>query len=355
MENREVVILGGGLAGMSAARVLGNRAVVLEANERPGGLVRSQCFDEYWFDHVLHILHFDDHETERIVFDILGKDMVLNPPKAWVKTAKGTARFPFQFHLGNLDNETTISCLSELAELAYSSRYIQPQNFDETLISMFGTTMCEVFHRPYNRKMWKRSLAELAPQGFTWNIQPGDFEKALRGALIPDTVFASYNARAWYPKARPDENIRGIELLSHRLSRQVDDIRILHQVTEVDLHHRTVTAETPKGKEVFQYNIGCCSTIPLPNLLRMCRQTPQWIRKSLHQIKRNRIITIALSIRGPRPENGVHWWYFAEENICFTRLVFTHEFDPLMAPPDGWGLMSKSQSKRNGLRLIVTS
>jgi hypothetical protein len=49
--------------------------------------------------------------------------------------------------------------------------------------------------------------------------------------------------------------------------------------------------------------------------------------------------SVAVSVRGPRPAGRGHWRYYADESVCFTRLIYMHEFDPLMAPPDGWGLL----------------
>ena len=45
-------------------------------------------------------------------------------------------------------------------------------------------------------------------------------------------------------------------------------------------------------------------------------------------------------MRGRRPDLG-HWRYYADESIAFTRLVFLHAFDPLLAPADGWPLLAE--------------
>jgi protoporphyrinogen oxidase len=46
-------------------------------------------------------------------------------------------------------------------------------------------------------------------------------------------------------------------------------------------------------------------------------------------------------MEGPRPIGQGHWRYYADESVIFNRLVFPHEFDPLNAPDDGWGLMAE--------------
>ena len=63
----DVVILGGGVTGLAAGSVLRDRAIVLERDARPGGLVRTEPIDGYWFDTVLHLLHLSDAGVERRV------------------------------------------------------------------------------------------------------------------------------------------------------------------------------------------------------------------------------------------------------------------------------------------------
>jgi protoporphyrinogen oxidase len=341
MEESEFIILGAGIAGMSAASVLGDRAIVLEKGDRPGGLVKTECFDGYWFDHVIHLLYFEDSHTENHIRELLGDELKPCLPEVWVETESGTVRFPFQFHLGGLDKKAVLSCLMDLARLTYVPRGKGPANFEEMLLGTFGGSMCDIFFLPYNRKVWKRPLAELEPDGFVWNIQTGTLEKALRGALNPEMVFDGYNSRGWYPQPRKFAPLRGMEILSKRLASRVGDLRLNHAITEIDLDNKIVTAEHLGGSSYFKYTGRCVSTLPLNRVLEMCPQTPAAIRNSLQNLKRNRVRYVDLSMKGPRPVGTGHWRYYADESIIFTRLVYMHEFDPLSAPDDGWGVMAE--------------
>lgn len=341
MEQAEVVILGAGVTGMSAASVLGDRAVVLERSDRPGGLVKTECYDGYWFDHVLHLLYTDEPDTEVFIRQLLGDDLGACPPVSWVETSHGTVRFPFQFHLGDIGGQKAVDALLELAELTYRPPADRPANFEEMLLRTFGRTMCEIFYFPYNRKAWKRSLKELAPQGFTWNIQPVELRKALSGALTPEKRFAGYNSRGWYPRPPANAKVRGMEVLSRRLAQRVPDLRVGHTVTELDLKEQIVTVECDGGQTYRIHFEKCVSTIPLPKLLGICSQTPMPYRRGAFDLTNNRVLTAAFSIKGPRPENSGHWRYYSSESLSFTRLIYPHQFDPLTAPADGWGLMAE--------------
>lgn len=340
MNEAEVVILGGGLAGLAAASVLGKRALVLEKELRPGGLVRSLNFGGYWFDRVLHILYFSDARTEERIRRLLGPVLVSNPPVAWVETSAGTTRYPIQVHLGGLEREALIRCIHDLAREHFSAHEDESDNFQEVLRRAFGESICELFMFPYNQKVWKQPLSDLAPAGFQWNVARPDLKEALRGALSSYDEFSTYNARGWYPLIPRDQPVRGMEYLSAALAANALDLRLGHRVTAVDLDSRIVTAECGGDTKAFRYE-RLCSTLPLPLMMDLCRQTPESLRSVRSELTSNRVVSVAFSIEGPRPRRCGHWRYYADTDLIFNRLVFMHEFDPDHAPATGWGLMAE--------------
>jgi protoporphyrinogen oxidase len=337
----DVVILGGGVTGLAAGSVLRDRAIVLEREARPGGLVRTEPIDGYWFDTVLHLLHLADGEVERRVRALMGATLVPCAPEAWVETAAGITRYPFQMHLAPLEREPVVRCLRDLAEATYRPHVDPPANFEEVLLRTFGRGLCELFLFPYNRKLWKRPLADLAPGGFTWNIAQPTFDAVLRGALDPDSPYRPYNANGWYPRPAADADWRGMETLSRALAGEVPDLRCRHEVVEIDAGARIVTALDGTRPVRLAWRRACASTLPLPTTVRLCPQAPAALRQACASLTRNRVLTVMVGVRGPRPEGTGKWRYYADETVIFNRLVFLHEFDPALAPAEGWGLLAE--------------
>lgn len=338
---RQCIVLGAGLAGMAAAMDLEDSAVVLEKELRAGGLTRTECFNGFWFDHVLHLIYFHDQRTEKRIRGIMGTTLAPCRAESWVETARGAVRFPFQMHLGGLDRESIVRCLNDLADVTFSPKVKKPENFEEMLLGTFGTEMCEIFLFPYNRKVWKRSLATLAPSGFQWTITPPDFKDVLRGALDCDRLYPAYNSNGWYPRVPAGAPLRGIELLSEALASRLPHLYLGHKVVELDPVMRVVYADHRGERRAFEFQDYCVSTLPLPQLMNMCKGVPSDLQQACSQLTHNRVLTIAFSIRGPRPKGRGHWRYYGDESIVFTRLVYMHEFDPRTAPADGWALMAE--------------
>lgn len=336
-----MVVLGAGLCGLMAGAELGDRAVVVERASRPGGLARTEEWDGYWFDHVLHLLHFADSEMELRVRDLLGDVLEPCPPDARIDCAAGTVRYPFQLHLGGLQPDVAATCLQDFVA-ARSADASCPSDYEEWLLHAFGQAMCEQFFFPYNRKLWRRSLRELAPTGFQWNMALPSVERVARGVDNPDVEVMAYNSNGWYPRPPTGAPLRGMEVLSRALAARVDDLRLQTTVEFLDLDRRTVTVIDRAGyRSEIRYRDACLSTLPLPVVVNRCRQTPARLRSACRHLYSNRVRTVALSIQGPRPADTGLWHYYTDESIIFTRLVHLAGFDPHLAPPDGWGLLAE--------------
>lgn len=344
MVNRKnVIILGAGLTGLAAANTLESNAIVFEKTARPGGLVKSENYNGYWFDHVLHLLHFKNMTAlENKIKTLLGDAMHPLFPEAWVETKEGTSRYPLQMHLSGLNPEAIVKVLSDLAATTFDQTQTPAKNFEEMLRKSFGNYFCELFMLPYNRKVWKRPLNQLAPSGFQWNIDHPDFAKVLTGALTDHTDFKTYNSNGWYPRPPISAQYRGMEVLAKALAEKVEQqLHLNHEVVEIQLNNKTVVVNNNGTLNEYQFNDYCLSTIPLPTLLRCTVDLPEKYRSVAQQLKYNRVVTVMLSIEGPRPENRGHWRYYGEEDLCFTRLIYMHNFDPDSSPKEGWGLMTE--------------
>jgi protoporphyrinogen oxidase len=341
MDTADVVVLGGGLAGLTTGSVLGSRAVVVERAERPGGLVRTENFDGYWFDRVIHLLYFSDPQVERRVHEIVGAQLHRCPPVAYVELQEGKVRYPFQSNLAGLPIDAVIGCIHDFAAASFSPSAGPASNYEQLLRQTFGNAMCEMFFLPYNRKMWQRDLRELAPSGFQWNLARPDLHEVLRGAFRQGTAGTVYNAGGWYPRPEPGAPQRGMEILARALADRVCDLRLRQEVEEIDVSNRTVRVREGTDTVTLHWRGACVSTLPLPLTVALCRQAPVDLRRDCASLSYNRVRSVAISIKGPRPAGTGHWRYYVDESVCFTRLVYMCEFDPAMAPEDGWALLAE--------------
>lgn len=339
LTDSEVIVLGGGLCGLAAGVGLGDRAIVLERDARPGGLVRTEQVAGHWIDRVVHLLYFDRPDVEAQLRSLIGPILAERSPEAWVETAAGAVPYPLQSNLHHLPPEQIAACLYDLAEASFQQAHAAPANYEEFLLRQFGRSLCELFFFPYNRKLWQRDLAALAPTGFQWNIARTAFRDALTATLRGGAAAPPYNARGYYPRLAQGAQ-RGSELIAQALARAVPDLRLQHCVQAIHPADRSVTVATPAGLRRFRYGAACLSTLPLPQTLDLlAEELPPGIAAQRARLLHNRVIGIGFALRGPRPAGLGCWRYFTDPSLVFTRAVFMHEFDPQMSPPDGWSIL----------------
>ncbi|ULT28231.1 NAD(P)-binding protein [Sphingobacterium sp. E70] len=143
----ENLILGAGVTGLAAGAMLKSSTIILEKEDRAGGLVKSKCFDGgYWFDNVLHLLHFNDEEIRGKIKELMGDLLHPCSPEAWIVTPIGTLKYPFQLNIGAINNEEErINCLNDYEKAYYNKSPRKPNNYKEYLQSTFGESMCKLF------------------------------------------------------------------------------------------------------------------------------------------------------------------------------------------------------------------
>jgi protoporphyrinogen oxidase len=349
----EFVILGAGITGITAAAGLKERALLLEKENSVGGLVRTHCFDGYWFDHVLHILHIGDEATEAYIKNILPGDILKPcPPKAWIETPHGTALYPFQLNIGALNDATKMRCVVDFAKTCFASEKKQAGNYKEFLNNIFGDAMCEVFYYPYNKKLYKFPLEEINAAQLSWNLHQPKFEDILEGAFHPNLYRETYNTHAFYPQPEKGAKQRGMQVLTEALAKNVVNKNLNFNVRTINTSGKIITGILNGEEKQIQYD-HCYSTIPLPALMKMCSNVPAGLAEKIQRLEYNIVYSVAVCIKGKRPVNTGHWRYYTDENLPFTRLIFMTEFDEYNAPEDGWGVLAEVSHYAKGPALQI--
>ena len=159
------LIIGGGLAGLSAGWHLGRAATLLEASSTVGGLCRSYRREGYTFDISGHLLHFRRPEIRRFVAARLPGALARHRRRAFVHFHGRLVHYPFQAHLFELPARVRDECLRGFFKAAGEKEAgaATPGDFEGWLRHHFGDGIVKHFLGPYNRKMWRVPLAAHRP------------------------------------------------------------------------------------------------------------------------------------------------------------------------------------------------
>ena len=202
---KNIAVIGGGIAGLSCARLLCDsfKVVVFEKDLKPGGLLRCERHEGSLF----HTCggHVFNTKYERVANWFWS---LFNRERDFVKAIRHSAvclrgdifvDYPIENHVYQLDEKTQKSFASDLASMI-NTRRREPSNFDEFLQYQFGKTLYELYFKPYNDKVWRRRLTEI-PLSWLEGKLPTPTPQEMREANdrhLEETTFV--HSSFYYPK-----------------------------------------------------------------------------------------------------------------------------------------------------------
>jgi protoporphyrinogen oxidase len=329
MSERHDVVLGAGLAGLTAAYTLQKAGqtqwLVLEKEREPGGHARTVEVDGYLFDFGPHILFTNDWEMEALIRDLLGENMRAQERQAFIYHSAHDlyTRFPFQAHLHGLPVELVKECLVELVRAVETRARngFQPTNYEEWMRAMFGEAIAERLMIPYARKIW---TVEPSTMDFNWigrRVPTPDVDRIVAGALTDDVAQVGATSHFWYPWDG------GIDSLGRALAERVTGIELGREMTAVDVSRRIVTLadgdEVPFDRLVF--------TLPLCFLPHWVEDMPSEVEDACARLDYQGIFNVNIGIARPSVSDK-HWVYFYEDEFPYHRLSFPGNFSPRNVP-----------------------
>jgi len=319
-----ILILGGGLAGMSTAYHLGDRPhLVLEAAAVPGGLCRTRNVDGFLFDYTGHLLHLRDERISRLVDELLPGAFSVIERKARIRSLGVTLPFPFQANLHGLPRELVADCLIDFVEAMERPVPDDPKlSFEDWSLAVFGRGISEAFMLPYNCKLFRRAAAEMTADWVSWAVPRPNLAELVRGAIGIENRGMGYNSTFRYPTDG------GIGALPDALAKRVPRISLGRRVIGVDLEARQVELEDGESLGYERLVV----TTPLPGFLRMTRGGPAGLAALADRLDWSVVGCLNLGIDRADIAEGAHWIYFPDTDAPFYRVGFPSNFSDAVAP-----------------------
>lgn len=331
----DVLILGGGLTGLSAAHELSRSApasswLLIEKEARVGGLCRTEARQGFLFDATGHWLHLRDPETTALVGELLGEGLARIARRSAVFLQGAFVDYPFQVNFGQLpDKEIVAEILqsfldARLGPNGADRRAAAPASFEDFILSNLGSGIAEHFMVPYNTKLWTVHPRELAADWTQRFVPRPTVEQVVRGALGLRTDPIGYNPTFLYPREG------GIESLPRALAARLDARRIRcgRRPVEIDPEKRSLRLDD--GTAIAYRHL--ISSIPLPELVRLCAQRPpRAVRDAAANLKATTVTYVNVAVRGTAGP-PYQWVYVPEERYRFYRIGSASTTHPPLAP-----------------------
>lgn len=323
-QNNGIIIIGSGLAGLSAAFHGGD--VIYEKDGQVGGMCQSPKIDGYTFDHGIHVLHTKDE----YVLKLLKQDLkICLPPQtrnAWIYSYDALTRYPIQANTFGLPIPVVKKCLVEFIKV-YNKQKDHFKDYEDWILNTFGEGFGRQFLIPYSNKFWTVQTKELTTEWIDVRIPRPSIEDVIEGALTDQEKGFGPNATFMYPEGDGGIGTLPVAFESALLALG-KTITYNKEVCEVDVKGKKVMF-TDNSSEDYSKLI---STMPLPELIKVLKPTPPVeIMEAVGRLKHNSILCVNLGIKNINI-NPNHWIYYIENRFAPFRISFLKNFSVKLVP-----------------------
>jgi protoporphyrinogen oxidase len=334
----DVVIIGGGPAGLSAGYELvrrGIKPVILESGDRVGGISRTEEFKGFRFDIGGHRFYTKIEEVERIWHEVLEEAFLQVPRLSRIHYKGHFIKYP-------LDPLQTLSKVgaAEGAKmiLSYLAAKARPEAQEETLeqwvINRFGRRLYSTFFKSYTEKVWGVPCDQIQAEWAAQRIKGLSVRSLVSNALFGTNGSKSLIEQFNYPALGPGMMWEAVKAVIEQAG------GVVHLRTEaLGLRRRgsrlvSVTAGF-SGEDVELPADYVISSAPLPDLVsRLAPAAPAAVLRAANELSFRALIVVGLIVRRAEvfPDN---WIYVHTPSVRVGRIQNFKNWSAAMVPEPG--------------------
>lgn len=339
-QKKEILILGGGLTGLTSGYVLskaGFGVKVFESDETVGGLSKTIIHDGYRFDLGGHRFFTNNNEIDNFVKNLMVEELILVPRKSKIYMRNKYFEYPLKpfnamFGLGIFTSLKIVYDygLERLKQLMSKPDIV---SLEDWVVNNFGRTMFNIYFKEYSEKVWGIDCKSISVDWVSQRIKGLSLFRAVKNAFfkfsgkdIPSLV-----DRFAYPKL-------GIGRISDRLAEEIekDNNKVFKGACVSQVNHSDFKIETIKvknnGSESTAQGEEFISSIPMTKLITILNPSPpKEILEAALSLKFRDLVIVAIMVDRKRVTDQT-WIYIPEQKIPFGRIHEPTNWSEKMAP-----------------------
>jgi protoporphyrinogen oxidase len=320
------IIVGGGMAGLTLADKLsaaGIRVLLMEKEEKVGGLARSMVYGDFVFDIGPKRFHTYSTRVEQYLREVLGSQYLTLGRKSSVFLLGKLHQWPLATSsIFKLPQNVLLHCLFDL----FRKSSFDGKSFSSYIISRYGRTLYEIFFRGYTQKFchvepecmhesWARASIHRAI--IDRRYEQGNLFDVARVAFLPKRA----KTRFLYPMGGMD---RFNETVVKRVRSRGGEVRIGTDARLVGVPGRVPMVQAGEGTiqadRVFWS--GPVTSVYEDLIGAKPRGRLKYLSLALFNIEAKHV-----------HHGGNQWTYFSSPHSVLTRTSYPINFDPSLVPP----------------------
>lgn len=317
-------ILGGGLSGLSCAFHFKGESVIYESKSMLGGTASSIHWNGFTYDYGPHVSFTNDQYVKNLFANAIDNEYfthkVLNAnyfKGHWI-------RHPAICNLCDFPPEINRECLISFLESKQPQENNPITSYQDWCQLAQGKYFADNFTKVYTEKFWTVKPEEMTSDWAGERVARPSIRSVVNGSLGLQEDSGYYFTEFRYPTHG------GYGGYSNFWKPAQDRIEFLldHEAINIDLEKQEIYFKN--GKKI-KYEPPLISSIPLPDLIRICSNVPNNVQEAVSKLKCTSIALVNIALNTPFAF-PYHWFYVYDENILATRVTIYSNISHFNAP-----------------------
>lgn len=338
-KNKKVIIMGAGLAGLSAAFELskkGKNVIVFEKWADVGGLARTIEKNGFRFDTGPHRWYAKANWINNWMIAILQDEIIKIPRLTRIYFDKKFFHYPIKLTnalLGIGIGKSAVAVFDFLLT-RIKARIFKPKlvSMEDGYINQFGRTLYEIFFKRYSEKLWGRDCREISVDWVGQRTRGLNILTVVKDTFLKSKNVVSLVDKFSYPK-------RGIGRLAQRLREETKKRggKIFTNSEVIGINHdgkKIVSIQVfTKGKKITFTGHMFISSIPINDLVdRLAPSAPDNILTLTKKLTFRDEVQVALFVKKTHITKDT-WIYIHPKRLPFMRVMEMDNWNKDLSPP----------------------
>lgn len=333
-----IVILGGGLAGLSAGYELasaGRKVTVIERWDDVGGLARTIKVGEFKFDTGPHRWYTKSDMVNNWMLNLLGDQTIQVPRLTRIFFDNKFFQYPIKIFdaMKGIGIYKSVKSVIDyfIARINYKITKKRATTLEDGYIAQFGKTLYETFFKRYSEKLWGKKCSQVSADWIGQRTRGFNITTILKETVLRSKKTVSFVDEFSYPKD-------GIGELAHRLAlgikKSQGKILLNNEIVKVNHNNSKITSIVVQEKNIKKEITGdyFISSIAISDFISIL--TPKATVNILQINKKFKYrdeVQVALFVKKEKITKDT-WIYVHPWEIPFMRLMEMDNWSDRLSP-----------------------